>query len=144
MRPPPDVQAWYEDGGTVIQGAMLIIASGSPAVNQAIQFVPLLKRHVLGRFTVSQRKLNELWAPPELKFSTLYASTLRIVWLCLLYAPMYPPMCAAVAAGAWRLRCPALSRAFPRALGGCPHSGRSLPRTRRRRAALPSRAAATC
>jgi len=47
---------------------------------------------VLGRFTVSQRKLNELWAPPELKFSTLYASTLRIVWLCLLYAPMYPPI----------------------------------------------------
>ena len=47
-----------------------------------------------------QRELNELWAPPELKFSTLYASTVKLVWLCLLYAPLYPPLYLLTAVGA--------------------------------------------
>ena len=43
---PP--QAWYESGGTVTQGLLLISAAGFvPTLNQLIQPVPLIKRNLI-------------------------------------------------------------------------------------------------
>lgn len=84
-------QAWYEDGGVVTQAMMLMLASGfTPPLEQALQPLALFNRHVRSHFAVSQDKLNSLWQPPELKSSLLYASLLKTLSLCLIYAPLWP------------------------------------------------------
>lgn len=54
------------------------------------QVGPLIKRYVLAPFVVSQQRLNELFAPPDMLLGELYAANLKTVALCLLYAPLWP------------------------------------------------------
>ena len=88
-------QAWYEGGGVVTQGVYLIIAAGVGfQVYQLVQPETLFFRYVLAKtkqFAASQRKLNELWEPPGILFGGLYAGTFKVVTLCLVYAPFWPP-----------------------------------------------------
>ena len=116
-------QAWYEDGGVVTQAMMLMLASGfTPPLEQALQPLALFNRHVRSHFAVSQQKLDELWRPPELKSSLLYASLLKTLSLCLIYAPLWPMaylvtsllcafamLCYRVAISAWYRQPPPLS-----------------------------------
>ena len=55
-----------------------------------VQPLHLFYRFVLARFVVSQQKLNELWDPPPMLLGDLYASCLKTVALCLIYAPLWP------------------------------------------------------
>merc|ERR1740124_1088957 len=49
-------------------------------------------RHWKGRReAVSQSQLDRLWTPPRFQFAQHYASTLKALSLCLVYAPLYPP-----------------------------------------------------
>ena len=46
---------------------------------------------MLARFADSQVKLDLLYRPPRFLFAQQYASTLKALSLCLVYAPLYPP-----------------------------------------------------
>ena len=50
------------------------------------------KRVVLARSAASQLQLNALWAPPPMLIGELFAETVKTLALCLLYAPLYPPL----------------------------------------------------
>ncbi|KOO31436.1 hypothetical protein Ctob_006002 [Chrysochromulina tobinii] len=66
----PVTQSWYEGGGVVQVAVPLIVSNGL--------------------ITVLQAKMNELWEPPEMLLGELYASSLKTVGLCLVYAPLWP------------------------------------------------------
>ena len=114
----PVTQSWYEGGGVVQVAVPLIVSNGLITVLQVVQPAILLSRHVLARCVVSQAKMNELWEPPEMLLGELYASSLNLlrfpsgrsmqvlttappsphryasslktVGLCLVYAPLWP------------------------------------------------------
>ena len=86
----PVTQSWYEGGGVVQVAVPLIVSNGLITVLQVVQPAILLSRHVLARCVVSQAKMNELWEPPEMLLGELYASSLKTVGLCLVYAPLWP------------------------------------------------------
>jgi len=83
-------QAWFEPGGVVNQAVFLIVTNGLVCVLQVLQPWELFKRFVLARSVVSQHKLNQLWEPPPMLLGELYASCLKTVALCLIYAPLWP------------------------------------------------------
>ena len=86
-------QAWYEDGGVVTQSLYLMVGAGTGfPLAQLTQPFSILKRHWKGRReAVSQSQLDKLWKPPRFQFAQHYASTLKALSLCLVYAPLYPP-----------------------------------------------------
>jgi len=87
----PVTQSWYEAGGVVNQAIFLMISNAIIAdLLKVIQVGPLIKRYVLAPFVVSQQRLNELFAPPDMLLGELYAANLKTVALCLLYAPLWP------------------------------------------------------
>lgn len=87
----PVNQSWYEAGGVVNQAIFLMISNALVAeVLKVIQPATLVQRYVLSRWAVSQPKLNNLWAPPDMLLGELYAANLKTVALCLIYAPLWP------------------------------------------------------
>ena len=58
---------------------------------QIIQLGPLFQRHVLSRYYVSEYKVAQLWLPPAFPMGYLHATSFKMVALCLIYAPLYPP-----------------------------------------------------
>ena len=112
-------QAWYEEGGLVSQSISLMIASGigfslfqavttdcltrprplicvihiPPSATPASQVQPiaLIKRHVFGRFALSQPQIDRLYDAPNILFAKVYASVVKSLAICLIYAPLWPP-----------------------------------------------------
>ena len=86
-------QAWYEDGGVVTQSLYMMVGAGIGfPLTQITQPFSVLMRHWKGRReAVSQSQLDRLWTPPRFQFAQHYASTLKALSLCLVYAPLYPP-----------------------------------------------------
>jgi hypothetical protein len=87
----PVNQAWYEPGGVVEEAISLIISNAiATDVLKVLQLGTLAARYVFARFVVSQQRLNQLWAPPQMNLGELYAASLKTCALCLLYAPLWP------------------------------------------------------
>ena len=87
-------QAWYEDGGVVTQSLYMMVGAGTGfPLAQLTQPFSILMRHWKGRreAVTSQSQLDKLWKPPRFQFAQHYASTLKALSLCLVYAPLYPP-----------------------------------------------------
>ena len=92
-------QAWYEDGGVVTQSLYMMVGAGTGfPLAQLTQPESILMRwmgagiHWKGRReAASQSQLDKLWKPPRFQFAQHYASTLKALSLCLVYAPLYPP-----------------------------------------------------
>ena len=86
-------QSWYEVGGPIDQ-AQFILLSGSviKEFTKMTQPVAWFQRFVRGRFARSQLRLNSLWSPPEMLIGELFAEIVKSVGLCLLFAPLYPPL----------------------------------------------------
>ena len=85
-------QAWYESGGVVAQGAILMLTSSLVTdLLRYIHFPALFQRYVLGKFAASQIRLNQLWAPPRMPLGGIYAETFRSICVGMVYAPIYPP-----------------------------------------------------
>lgn len=84
-------QAWYEKGGVIAQAITLILLTGVLGqLYYLTQPITLLKRYVLARWAVSQDGLDKLWDPPRMPFAQLFASTLKLISLGLIYAPFSP------------------------------------------------------
>ena len=83
-------QSWYEKSGVAYQAFMLIVFNGIKEVNKAIPFMALVKRKYVSQFVYSQSKLNEIWKPPKMRMGVLYAETVKIVSLGLIYGPFFP------------------------------------------------------
>ena len=81
----------FEPGGVVNQAFFLMLTNAAVTTIQVVQPGPLLQRYCFARLVVSQHRLNQLWAPPDMLLGELYASTIKTVALCLVYAPLWPP-----------------------------------------------------
>ena len=82
-------QSWYERSGVVGQAwLLLMVSSFGKEFPKIFPVVPIIKR----RFMVarSQAKLNQLWEPARLYIGELYANTLKLVSLALVYGPLCP------------------------------------------------------
>lgn len=92
-------QSWFESGGAVNVGFVLLIITAIGTVPSVVlQPVLLVKRFVFVHFASKQRKLDAYWEPPKVEIATLYASLAQIVAIALIYAPMYPPIYLILAA----------------------------------------------
>jgi len=91
-------QAWYESGGPVEQ-AQLLLLSGAlfTELYKVLQPVVLFDRLVRVKWVASQLGLNRLYAPPPMMLGELYAQAVKVMALCLFYAPLYAPMYALTA-----------------------------------------------
>ena len=86
-------QGWYEVGGPV-DTAQVILLSGA-LINELLKVTQPYTwyvRYVRGRFAHSQLRLNALWAPPDMFIGELFADLVKLIALCLLYAPLQPMM----------------------------------------------------
>ena len=91
-------QAMYEEGGLVTQSIWLFIFSGLGfAFFQIVQLPAIFQRYVLGHMAVSQPQLDRLWRPPRYLFAQTYAFTTKLLALCIIYAPLWPPAYALTA-----------------------------------------------
>lgn len=60
-------QAWYEAGGVVQQAAILMITNFVFVEGlKVLQIYPLTMRYLVAPCVVSQRRKNDLWAPPRM------------------------------------------------------------------------------
>ena len=84
-------QAWYEEGGVVSQSMILMLAAGTGfPIEQAVQPLALFNRYVRARYAKSQNRLDFFYEPPPILFAKLYASTVKAISLCMLFAPIFP------------------------------------------------------
>ena len=80
-------------GAESTRAAAAVLLACARALASAVFF----RRHVLGRYALSQPQLDRLWRAPQLQCAATYASTAKSLALCLIYAPLWPPAYALTA-----------------------------------------------
>jgi len=98
-------QSWFESGSVIYAAVYLQVFNF--AIYEGLKvfpIAPIINRYIMAKFAKTQFNLNRLWNPVPCDIATLYAVLLQAVSLCLLYAPMYPPLyliTAFVMLGTW-------------------------------------------
>ena len=92
QREPVD-QGWYERSGVVGQMWLLIILTiGAKESVKIVPIIPLVQRYVIPKlgWARSHAKLRQLWIPPPMYISDLYANTMMLSALTMIIGPLYP------------------------------------------------------
>jgi len=86
--------SWYGPGGVISTGISLVVIDMVSTAPLHLLPPMLIMRIVslFSRFAGSYGKVLKAWEPPELLPSTSYAALITSLTLCLLYAPLYPPI----------------------------------------------------
>ena len=86
--------SWYGPGGVISTGISLVVIDMVSTAPLHLLPPMLIMRIVslFSRFASSYGKVLKAWEPPELLPSTSYAALITSLTLCLLYAPLYPPL----------------------------------------------------
>ena len=93
--------SWYGPGGVISTGISLVVINMVSTAPLHL-LPPMLIMRIVSLFSCfasSYGKVLKAWEPPELLPSTSYAALITSLTLCLLYAPLYPPLYLLSAAG---------------------------------------------
>ena len=93
--------SWYGPGGVISTGISLVVINMVSTAPLHL-LPPMLIMRIVSLFSCfasSYGKVLKAWEPPELLPSSSYAALITALTLCLLYAPLYPPVYLLSAAG---------------------------------------------
>ena len=93
--------SWYGPGGVISTGISLVVINMVSTAPLHL-LPPMLIMRIVSLFSCfasSYGKVLKAWEPPELLPSSSYAALITALTLCLLYAPLYPPLYLLSAAG---------------------------------------------